>query len=85
MTNPAKRKAESQVSAAKAKKQKVVIPEYHTTPSRRDGDGEIVWPAPRKQIERAREIIREWYGECKLSGLLGLKLMSPVRRRRSLL
>jgi hypothetical protein len=85
MTSPAKRKAESQISGAKVKKAKVVVPEYHTTPSRRDEEGEIVWPAPRGQIERAREIIREWYGECKLSVLLGSKLMVSVRRRRRLL
>ncbi|OAG01832.1 DHH phosphoesterase [Paraphaeosphaeria sporulosa] len=59
MSSPAKRKAETQASPAKAKKPKVQIPEYHLTPSRRDEDGEIVWPAPKAQIERAREIIRE--------------------------
>lgn len=85
MTSPAKRKAESQVETTKAKKAKLVVPEYHTTPSRRDEEGEIVWPAPRGQIERAREVIREWYGECKLSVVLGSKLMVSVRRRRSLL
>ncbi|KAL5414917.1 hypothetical protein PMIN04_008790 [Paraphaeosphaeria minitans] len=59
MASPAKRKAENQASPAKAKKSKVQIPEYHLTPSRRDEDGEIVWPAPKTQIERAREIIKE--------------------------
>lgn len=38
-----------------------MVPEYHTTPSRRDEDGEIIWPARTEQIERARGIIQEWY------------------------
>ncbi|KAF1970221.1 DHH phosphoesterase [Bimuria novae-zelandiae CBS 107.79] len=59
MASPAKRKAEHQASPAKPKKPKVEIPEYHLTPSRRGLDGEIVWPAPKAQIERAREIIKE--------------------------
>jgi hypothetical protein len=61
MTSPAKRKAVKSAASPKAKKPKIEIPEYHTTPSRHDEDGEIVWPAPKVQIERAREIIREWY------------------------
>ncbi|KAJ4348836.1 uncharacterized protein N0V89_010214 [Didymosphaeria variabile] len=59
MASPAKRKAEKQATPTKAKKPKTKIPEYHLTPSRRDEDGEIVWPAPKAQIERAREIIKE--------------------------
>lgn len=59
MNSHAKRKAEMQASPAKVKKPKVQIPEYHLTPSRRDEGGEIVWPAPNSQIERAREIIKE--------------------------
>lgn len=59
MTSPLKRKADS-LASTKVKKQKVVVPEYHLTPSRHDEHGEIVWPAPTSQIERAREIIREW-------------------------
>jgi hypothetical protein len=61
MSSPLKRKAESAASP-KTKKPKIVVPEYHLTPSRRDEHGEIIWPAPIDQIERAREIIREWYG-----------------------
>jgi hypothetical protein len=60
MSSPAKRKAESTQTTPKPKKPKITIPEYHLTPSRRDESGEIVWPAPKEQIERAREIIREW-------------------------
>jgi hypothetical protein len=36
------------------------LPEYHETPSKRDKDGEIIWPAPKDQIEAARNFIREW-------------------------
>ncbi|KAF5024388.1 hypothetical protein F66182_3474 [Fusarium sp. NRRL 66182] len=37
----------------------VKVPDYHLTPSRRDKDGEIIWPAPRDQIEAARSFIRD--------------------------
>lgn len=59
MSSPLKRKA-STAAATKSKKAKVTIPEYHLAPSRQDESGEIVWPAPKNQIERAREVIREW-------------------------
>ncbi|KAF2710751.1 DHH phosphoesterase, partial [Pleomassaria siparia CBS 279.74] len=58
MASPLKRKAETAASS-KVKKTKISVPEYHLAPSRRDESGEIVWPAPQEQIERAREIIRE--------------------------
>lgn len=66
MSGPAKRKAEKDISPLKAKKTsietktKTVVPAYHLTPSRQDESGEIVWPARKEQIERAREIIRNW-------------------------
>jgi hypothetical protein len=59
MSSPTKRKAES-AEAPKPKKPKIIVPEYHLAPSRRYENGEIVWPAPKEQIERAREIIQEW-------------------------
>ncbi|TDZ54029.1 hypothetical protein CTRI78_v006575 [Colletotrichum trifolii] len=46
-------------SGAKAKKPKPAVPEYHLTPSVRDGDGEIIWPAPQTKIDAARDFIRE--------------------------
>ncbi|KAF2660806.1 DHH phosphoesterase [Lophiostoma macrostomum CBS 122681] len=58
MSSPLKRKAPD-TAASKPKKPKIVVPEYHLTPSRQDEEGEIVWPAPKTQIERARDIIRE--------------------------
>ncbi|KAF2033432.1 DHH phosphoesterase [Setomelanomma holmii] len=57
--SPLKRKAEKPVSPPRTKKTKIVVPEYHLTPSRRDDSGESVWPARKEQIERAREIITE--------------------------
>jgi hypothetical protein len=66
MMSPLKRKADKPVSPPKSKKPRVVVPEYHPTPSRRDESGENVWPAPEEQIERAREIIKEWYVEIRL-------------------
>ncbi|KAI2628426.1 DHH family protein [Xylaria nigripes] len=35
------------------------VPDYHLTPSLRDESGDIIWPAPRNQIENARDFIRE--------------------------
>jgi hypothetical protein len=47
-------------SPAKKPKPQVQVPEYHATPSIKEEDGTIQWPAPREQMERAREIILEW-------------------------
>ena len=43
-----------------AKKAKPDVPEYHATPSIKEEDGSIQWPAPKDQIENARKIILEW-------------------------
>ncbi|OAL01619.1 DHH phosphoesterase [Phaeosphaeriaceae sp. SRC1lsM3a] len=59
MLSPLKRKAEKAVSPPQKKKPKIVVPEYHLTPSRQDESGENVWPARAEQIERARRIIKE--------------------------
>ncbi|EME49427.1 hypothetical protein DOTSEDRAFT_163787 [Dothistroma septosporum NZE10] len=40
-----------------AKKAKVEVLDYHLTPSVRDEDGKIQWPAPKVDVDRAREII----------------------------
>jgi hypothetical protein len=58
--SPVKRKAEKPVSLSKSKKAKINVPEYHLTPSRQDEFGESIWPARGEQIERARDIIKEW-------------------------
>lgn len=55
-----KRSAASSSNASKTKKRRVELPEYHTTPSVRTESGDIIWPAPEKQIESAREFILEW-------------------------
>lgn len=44
-----------------AKKPREKEPEYHLTPSVKDEDGDIIWPAPKDQMQRARDIILEWY------------------------
>ncbi|KAK4508099.1 hypothetical protein PRZ48_001837 [Zasmidium cellare] len=58
-----KRKAPPTGSTSKgsspAKRARPEVPDYHLTPSVKDEDGEIQWPAPKVQIQRAREIILE--------------------------
>ncbi|KAI0011318.1 DHH family protein [Xylariaceae sp. FL0662B] len=46
-------------ATSRAKKPRQSVPAYHLTPSIRDETGEIIWPAPREQIERARNFILE--------------------------
>ncbi|KAJ4118923.1 hypothetical protein NW768_010663 [Fusarium equiseti] len=41
------------------------LPEYHETPSRRDEDGEIIWPAPNEQMQAAQEFILECVAASK--------------------
>ncbi|KAI2470977.1 DHH phosphoesterase [Annulohypoxylon bovei var. microspora] len=55
------KRSASSISEAtpKAKRPLLRVPEYHLTPSIRDESGEIIWPAPRAQIERARNFILE--------------------------
>ena len=52
-----KRKEPPTKAAQTAKKPRADIPEYHLTPSVEDDDGSVRWPAPRVQVERARELI----------------------------
>jgi hypothetical protein len=42
-------------------KPSISVPEYHSTPSKKDSNGEIIWPAPKSQIEVSRNFIRDWY------------------------
>jgi hypothetical protein len=53
-----KRKASSTESPTKRAKPEPP-PEYHLTPSVKNEDGSIQWPAPRREMDRAREIILE--------------------------
>lgn len=48
-------------SVSPGKKAKVEVLDYHLTPSVKDEDGGIQWPAPRAAITRARKLIVEWY------------------------
>ncbi|RKU41319.1 hypothetical protein DL546_004540 [Coniochaeta pulveracea] len=49
----------SLVRSSQVKRTKLEIPEYHLTPSNRNEEGEVVWPAPIAQIEKARDFINE--------------------------
>jgi len=60
MASPAKRKAGKPSILPSSKRLKAQGSDYHMTPSKRDGHGQIIWPAPKEQIERARGIIKEW-------------------------
>jgi len=42
------------------KKARIELPEYYLTPSVIEADGSVQWPAPKHEIHRARQIIREW-------------------------
>jgi hypothetical protein len=55
-----KRKQAPSSDKSPAKRAKPDIPEYHATPSIKEEDGSIQWPAPKDQIEHARKIILEW-------------------------
>lgn len=52
-----KRKHDQQPAPKKPKIQDVP---YHLTPSIKGEDGEIIWPAPKDQMEAAREVIVAW-------------------------
>ncbi|OJD36571.1 dhh family protein [Diplodia corticola] len=52
-------------AAPRTKKARPEVPDYHLTPSRKDDAGEIVWPAPKDQIEEAKDFIRECAGAGK--------------------
>lgn len=53
-----KRKEPPSKAKTPTKKIKVEVPEYHLTPSIKEEDGGIQWPAPSSQMEQAREFIR---------------------------
>ena len=55
-----KRKAAATNGPSQTKKARPDVPEYHTTPSIKDEHGDDVWPAPKDQMKRARDIILEW-------------------------
>lgn len=61
-----KRKGASNDGESPSKKFKSHVPEYHETPSLKEEDGSIQWPAPRAQMETARDIILEWCGSITL-------------------
>lgn len=60
-----KRKEPPSKAASKAKKPRPAVPEYHLTPSVHDVSGDIVWPAPKDQLENCKAFIRECAGAKK--------------------
>jgi hypothetical protein len=48
-------------SPAKKPKPQIPVPEYHETRSLKEEDGTIQWPAPKGQMDRAKEIILDWF------------------------
>lgn len=60
ITDMKRKEAPSDVKSP-SKKPKPHVPEYHETPSIKEEDGSIQWPAPKEQMEKARKIIMEWY------------------------
>lgn len=57
-----KRVSTSTAPSPPAKKAKAQVPEYHATPSIKEEDGSIQWPAPAAKMERTRHFIRECVG-----------------------
>lgn len=56
-----KRKGPPSKATNAVKRQRVDVPDYHLTPSVHEQDGSVQWPAPKAQIETARNIILSWY------------------------
>ncbi|KAI0020484.1 DHH family protein [Xylariomycetidae sp. FL0641] len=55
-----KRSAEgSPKPTSRAKKARVEVPQYHLTPSVLDEFGDAIWPAPKDQIQGARDFIKD--------------------------
>lgn len=54
-----KRSAPASKDKQRTKKAKPEVPEYHLTPSLTDESGNIIWPAPRSQIDRAKKFIQD--------------------------
>lgn len=55
-----KRKKSPVKGNSPAKKAKPDVPDYHLTPTVKEEDGSIQWPAPKEQIEGARRMIIVW-------------------------
>jgi hypothetical protein len=55
-----KRSRPAEKAGPKAKKQRIDIPEYHSTLSHLNENGDPIWPAPKDQMDEARTFIVEW-------------------------
>ena len=56
-----KRKANGSLSETKAKRQKEPEADYCDVETRKDEDGNSIWPASGEAMERAREFLRDWF------------------------
>jgi hypothetical protein len=59
-TRQMKRKEPPSTTKSPPKKARPSVPDYHLTPSVREADGSIQWPAPSSQIDSARQFILTW-------------------------
>ncbi|KAJ4422216.1 hypothetical protein N0V82_003186 [Gnomoniopsis sp. IMI 355080] len=59
------KRSASRSGNSSSKKRRIQVPEYHTTPSLRTEAGVIIWPAPHRQIEAAKDLILECAGAGK--------------------
>ena len=55
-----KRKAADSQVGSQAKRQREPEPDYCDVEIKKDGNGNVIWPAEREAMERAREFLREW-------------------------
>lgn len=55
-----KRKAPDSKSASKAKRQKEPKADYCDLETRKDENGETIWPAPAEVMDVARNFLKEW-------------------------
>jgi hypothetical protein len=77
--------SEGQTGAAKRSRPRLEVPEYHLSPSVIDNvTGNAVWPAPEAQMQRARDIILEWYAQLQtcpfrvfISGYINMFVQCP--------
>lgn len=54
-----KRKGSPTKAQTPSKRARIEVPEYHLATQIKEEDGSIQWPAPREQMDKAREMIRD--------------------------
>lgn len=58
-TRSMKRKAESDMNSSTRKS--IKVGDYCSVETKRDENGNIIWPAPQSQMKAAQSFLREWY------------------------